>query len=126
MHQIAARCGSLVLAAGMVFAATGCDTINSRLSIKPQNSFVLGGGQKGPFTVEAENVGPVEVAIASRAADGTATPMGVLAPGVSETVRFPQGAAAVLTNTSGAEEARVAVRVTGDTDLGMRYEASKR
>lgn len=115
--------GSLLAAAGLLtLAVSGCGDINSRLYIQPQNSFVLGGGQKGPFTVEAENVGPVEVTIASRASDGVATALGVIAPGKSDTVKFPQGAAAVFGNPSMSQEARVEVRVTGDTDLGMRYE----
>ena len=123
MRHIAKRRGLWFVSTGLLLlAAAGCSTINSRLWIKPQNIFVLGGGQEGSFTVEAENVGAAPVSIASRAPDGKSTPMGVLDPGASQTVNFDQGMAAVLTNMSDAEEARVVVRVTGDTNLGMRYQ----
>lgn len=113
------------LTAGLVLALSliGCGSINSGLRVDPGKQFVLGGGQRGAFKVDANNVGDVPVRITLRREDGVTTDLGSLEPGASETLNFPAGSAAVVANTSDARVARVDIRVTGDTDLGMRYES---
>jgi hypothetical protein len=108
----------LAIAAGI---ATGCNTIHSTLRIEPGQQFVLGGGSRGAFVVDARNVGTVPVAVAQQLPSGQTDPLGVLAPGQSDQLRFPAGAAALLENTS-STQARLALKIGGDTDLGMRYE----
>jgi hypothetical protein len=102
--------------------AGGCSSINSNLNVAPGQQFVLGGGQEGGFTVDATNVGERPVNLELRRADGTSTALGTLEPGQQDTVSFPPGSAAVVVNQSADTVARVRVRITGTTDLGMRYE----
>lgn len=112
--------GAAVLLAAVL--AGGCSSINSNLNVAPGQQFVLGGGQAGGFTVDATNVGEGPVNLELRRTDGTSTALGTLAPGEQDTVSFPPGAAAVVVNQSSDATARVRVRITGSTDLGMRYE----
>lgn len=118
------------LAAGAALVAAalclqGCGTINSTLSLAPGKQFVLGGGQRGAFKVEAENVGDTPVDISIRRDDEAASALGRLEPGRTDTIRFPAGTAAVVASASETQPASLRVRVTGDTDLGMRYEPSR-
>lgn len=112
--------GAAVLLAAAL--AGGCSSINSNLNVAPGQQFVLGGGQAGGFTVDATNVGEGPVNLELRRPDGTATALGTLAPGARDSITFPPGAAAVVVNQSADTTARVRVRITGSTDLGMRYE----
>lgn len=112
----------LALTATLVCLATGCGAINSNLQIEPGNQFVLGGGSRGAFVVDAHNVGPTTVTISQRAISGQDTSVGTLAPGQTSQLRFPAGTAAVLQNDS-SDTARLQLKIQGDTALGMRYEA---
>ena len=113
---------ALVLAAVVAAVpAAGCQSITSTLRVPPQETFVLGGD--GPaFSVRATNTGSVAVALVERAADGTETPRGTLAPGQTARARFARGSAALVVNRTG-REARVAARIQGGdgSSLGMRY-----
>lgn len=107
-------------AAGLTaFAARAA--INSDLGIEAGQTFVLGGGQRGAFSVKGENVGPVAVEVLAR--DGeTRIPVGTVAPGAQFRHDFARGEAALLRNTSDSEAAKVRVRITGSTGtLGMGY-----
>lgn len=116
---------SSALTVGLAFALSliGCGSINSGLRVEPGKQFVLGGGQRGAFKVDANNVGDVPVQIALRSEGGANTDLGNLEPGARETLTFPEGSAAVIANTSEDRTARVDIRITGDTNLGMRYES---
>ncbi len=115
-------CASLTTSLVLALSLAGCGSINSGLRVEPRKQFVLGGGQAGAFKVEANNVGDVPVRISLRRDGGVTTDLGSLAPGQKETLSFPEGSAAVVANESDNRIARIDLRVTGDTDLGMRYE----
>ena len=97
--------------------------ITSGLLIEPGKQFVLGGGQLGGFRVQAHNVGKVSVEIKERPRGGGIFGKVTLAPGERGTLRFMAGSTALLLNPS-AEQAKVDLKITGDTNLGMVYEPS--
>jgi hypothetical protein len=114
-------------AIGLVIAAPAIGgTINSNLRIEAGQTFELGGGQEGGFTVTGRNTGPVAVEVLGKA-EGAAMPVtrGTVAPGGEVKAGFAPGEMALLRNTSGNREARLKLRVSGDTSaLGMSYSAN--
>lgn len=101
-------------------------TINSNLQIEAGETFLLGGGQQGGFSVTGRNSGPVAVEVLGQA-EGAAAPVvrGTVAPGGEVKADFAPGEMALLRNTSGARGARLKLRISGDTSaLGMRYTAN--
>lgn len=109
---------------GLILAAPALGgTIKSNLAIEAGQTFELGGGQEGGFTVTGRNIGAVAVEVLGRA-EGAATPevRGTVAPGGEVNARFAAGEMALLRNTSEASEARLKLRISGDTAaLGMSY-----
>ena len=103
----------------------GCVGIESGLRISPGERFVLGGEQRGAYRVDARNIGDATVVVAEVVAGGDTVALGRLAPGAQQTLRFRAGSAALLENASG-ELAELRLSITGDTNLGMRYEPSTR
>jgi hypothetical protein len=103
----------------------GCTTLQSGLTIGPGEQFVLGGAQRGAYRVEARNVGDVPVDVAEVRAPGDTVALGALAPGARQSLRFGAGAAALLINPTD-RPALLRLSVSGDTNLGMRYEATRR
>ncbi|TGE15399.1 hypothetical protein [Hymenobacter elongatus] len=115
---------SLLTLVVLSLLATACWAgIRSGLLIEPGKQFVLGGGQRGAFKVEAHNVGPVPVEIKERPRGGGIFGKTTLAPGARGTLRFMAGSTAVLLNPS-AEQAKVDLKISGDTKLSMNYEPS--
>ncbi|QDH34582.1 hypothetical protein [Porphyrobacter sp. YT40] len=115
-----------LVAAGLAVAALAvgsqAGTINSNLMIEPAKTFELGGGQDGGFVVTGTNVGPVAVVVSGKAPDGTIVQRGTVSAGGAVDARFASGEMALLRNTSGAQTARLTLKVTGDTAaLGMSY-----
>jgi hypothetical protein len=106
----------------VLLLATACWAgITSGLLIEPGKQFALGGGQLGGFKVEAHNVGKVSVEIKERPRGGGIFGKTTLAPGARGTLRFMAGSTALLLNPS-AEQAKVNLKITGDTNLSMGYE----
>ena len=106
----------------VLLLATACLAgITSGLLIEPGKQFVLGGSQLGGFKVEAHNVGKVAVEIKERPRGGGIFGKTTLAPGARGTLRFMAGSTALLLNPS-AEQAKVNLKITGDTNLSMGYE----
>lgn len=86
-------------------------------------TFALGGGQEGRFTVTGRNTGPVAVTVLGKA-EGAATGVmrATVAPGASLEATFASGEGALLRNTSQSKTAQLKLRITGDTSaLGMGY-----
>lgn len=97
-------------------------TITSGLRIEPGQTFELGGGQEGGFTVKGKNTGPVAVVVLSKAEGAAAVERGTVAPGGTVDATFGAGEMALLRNTSNARTATLKLRITGDTaSLGMTY-----
>lgn len=113
--------GGLSLAALTMAAQAG--EITSNLQIEAGQTFELGGGQEGGFTVTGRNVGRVAVVVFGLA-EGAKAPVerGRVAPGGNVDAAFGPGEQALLRNTSTTETARLKLRISGDTAaLGMTY-----
>jgi hypothetical protein len=98
-------------------------TINSNLAIEAGQTFELGGGQEGGFTVTGRNNGPVAVEVLAKANDAAApVSRAIIAPGGKVDAGFAAGEMALLRNTSATRKARLDLRISGDTSsLGMGY-----
>jgi len=118
----------LAPAAALAFAgsAVSAGEINSNLQIEPGQTFELGGGQKGSFTVTGRNTGPVAVVVYGLAEDARSpVERGTVAPGGAINAAFGPGEQALLRNTSTMETARLKLKISGDTAaLGMTYSAN--
>jgi len=97
--------------------------INSNLQIEAGETFELGGGQEGGFTVTGRNTGPVAVEVLGMAEGAAAgVSRGTVAPGGDVKASFAPGEMALLRNTSGSKTARLKLKISGDTaSLGMSY-----
>lgn len=119
-----------LLAAAALLACVGtalsAGVINSNLQIEAGQTFELGGGQRGGFTVTGRNTGPVAVVVYGLR-EGAKSPVerGIVAPGRTVDAAFGTGEQALLRNTSSMETARLKLRIAGDTSaLGMTYTAN--
>ncbi|MGI4874272.1 MAG: hypothetical protein ACRYFX_24195 [Janthinobacterium lividum] len=107
-----------LLGAGL---ARPAGTIHSHLFIVSGKQFLLGGNQRGAFTVRGKNVGRVTVEIQEQPRTGPAVYRGTLAPGEQAQVAFADSSTAVLINRGGWR-AVLDLDVTGDTgNLRMTY-----
>lgn len=120
-RRLRAGLGALI-AAGML-AASATAAINSNLQIEAGQTFELGGGQEGSFTVTGRNTGPVAVVVLAKGeGSAAATPKGSVAPGGEMNANFGPGEMALMRNTSNSKMARLKLKITGDTSsLGMTY-----
>lgn len=98
----------------------GCSSIRSGLEIDPGATFVLGGDQRGAFRVEILNTGRAAVQVSEATVFGDTVVVAVVASGATADAHFSEGSAALIANLD-AEGASLDVRITGDTDLAMRY-----
>jgi hypothetical protein len=106
-------------------APLGAGTINSNLQIDPGQTFELGGGQQGGFTVTGRNTGPVAVVVLGQKPGRKPSERGTVAPGGDVKAAFASGEMALLRNTSGTKMARLKLTISGDTAaLGMTYSAN--
>ncbi|WP_426491177.1 hypothetical protein [Hymenobacter sp. 102] len=120
--SLAPRSAAIAIFAFLLLLATACWAgITSNLLIEPGKQFALGGGQLGGFKVEAHNVGKVPVEFKERPRGGGIFGKTTLAPGERGTLRFMAGSTALLLNPS-AQQARIDLKITGDTRLSMTYE----
>lgn len=123
-HPATRLLAATLVAAGMT-ASLGAGTINSGLQIDPGQTFELGGGQEGGFTVTGRNTGPVAVVVLGQKPGAKPSERGTVAPGGEVKASFAPGEMALLRNTSKAETARLKLKISGDTSsLGMTYSAN--
>jgi hypothetical protein len=94
--------------------------LKSETYIEPGKAFLLGGAQRGAFSVDARNSGSVPVTLFAER-EGRRDSITTLRPGESATADFPAMTMAVMRNQSGTRPATVRLRVTGETSLDMRY-----
>lgn len=116
----------LAVAATLALAGTAVSAgeIKSNLQIEAGQTFELGGGQQGGFTVTGRNSGPVAVVVLAK---GESAPVikGRVEPGASVDAAFGPGEMALLRNTSGTQMARLKLKISGATSaLGMTYSAN--
>lgn len=126
-HRAAAliRRSALALGAALLcgWGAVQAGEINSNLQIEAGETFELGGGQEGGFTVTGRNTGPVAVEVLGKAEGSQArVSRGTVAPGGEVKASFGAGEMALLRNTSSNQTARLKLKISGDTAaLGMSY-----
>lgn len=115
----------LGLGLAVLVAPLMAGTINSGLRIEPGQTFELGGGQEGGFTVTGRNSGPVAVVVLGQAPGAKPSERGTVAPGGDVKATFGPGEMALLRNTSAKEAAELTLKISGDTSsLGMTYSAN--
>ena len=119
--RVIALAMSLAAAAG-----TEAGEIDSNLLIEAGQTFELGGGQPGGFTVTGRNTGSVAVVVYGLGKGARApAKRGTIAPGGAVNAAFGPGEQALLRNTSSMETARLKLKISGDTSsLGMTYSAN--
>jgi hypothetical protein len=119
------RRSALVMGAALLcsWGAVQAGEINSNLQIEAGETFELGGGQQGGFTVTGRNTGPVAVEVLGKAEGAQASvSRGTVAPGGDVKASFGAGEMALLRNTSNSQTARLKLKISGDTSsLGMSY-----
>jgi hypothetical protein len=116
----------LAVAAALALAGTAVSAgvITSDLRIEAGQTFELGGGQPGGFRVIGRNTGPVAVIVLAKGA-GAAVVKGRAEPGAAVDTAFGPGEMALLRNTSDTRNARLKLKISGDTSsLGMTYSAN--
>ena len=94
--------------------------LTSGLNVPPNQTFSLGGGQRGSFTTAITNRGAVPATLLLDR-EGETLEVATLAPGDRAAFRFSAGDAALVRNDDGAQTARLKVEVRGDTNLSMVY-----
>lgn len=120
------RLFGLGMAVAVLAAPVLAGSINSNLQIEPGQTFELGGGQEGGFTVTGRNSGPVAVVVLGQAPGAKAVERGIVAPGGDVDATFGPGEMALLRNTSARETAQLKLKISGDTSsLGMTYSANR-
>lgn len=123
----AASLGLVAVAAFATLAISADAAINSNLRIEAGQTFELGGGQVGGFTVTGRNTGPVAVLVQGKVEGASqAAVRGAVAPGARLEADFGPGEMALLRNTSDREVAKLQLKITGDTSsLGMGYSPNR-
>jgi hypothetical protein len=104
----------------LVLILNSCAHIKSNLYINPEDSFVLGKNEHGPFKVNLTNYSknPLEVRQASLQDEQISITR--VYPNQKVRVTVQKNCALILQNTS-KDTARAEVKITGDTGLSMQY-----
>lgn len=114
--------GVVAVAVGLA-ATVGVATAVTRSTtwIDAGQTFLLGGGQPGRFTVDAVNTGPVDVVVSARPETGPEQVLDILEPGERLTHEFTAGQTAAFAN-AGDQRAEVRLVLNGRVSgLSMRY-----
>ena len=101
--------------------AMSCRSLTSTTYIKPRQSFVLGQGKHGGYTINLKNKSRQEVTIRQIALDGALISSTVANPKQSLSVDVPKNTTLQIVNASD-KQAQVALKLIGDTNLSMGYE----
>ena len=112
---IAALALSIITSSCGVFGS-----LNSNTSIKPNDSFVLGNNEHGPFKVKLKNVSKNDVDIYEAPISGGTHSRITLKPNESVTAKVDRNTALYIENKS-SDYASVDLKVTGDLGLSMTY-----
>jgi hypothetical protein len=106
---------SIVVSSCSVFGS-----LTSNVSIKANESFVLGNNEHGTFKAKIKNVSNHPVTIVMRPIDGGSHSPQTVMPNESATVKTERNTALVIENKSN-EAASIDLKVNGDTGLSMDY-----
>jgi hypothetical protein len=104
----------------LLLFVTSCSSLNSVTSIKPNDSFVLGNNEHGPFSVRMRNLSTGPVTVFQREQNGKTTASQTIAINESVSVKVPAKAALVVSNPAN-NTASVKLKVKGDKGLSMQY-----
>ncbi len=103
----------------LVFFAS-CRTLNSFITVKPNDSFVLGDNEHGSFSVYLTNLSKTSVEVYKKPVGGESLASQTVAPNRSVSVFVPGNTALVIVNKM-ADTANVKLKVKGGTGLAMQY-----
>jgi hypothetical protein len=102
------------------FACRALSSLTSTTYIGPRQSFVLGQGKHGAYTVSLKNKSRQEITIRQIALDGTLLNSTVASPAQSLVVDVAQNTTLEIVNATD-KSAEVALKIKGDTNLSMGY-----
>jgi hypothetical protein len=114
----------LVALFSILFLASSCRLFSSLTSttyIGPRQSFVLGQGQHGSYSVTLKNKSRQDITIRQIALDGTLIDSVVADSNQSLTVAVAKNTTLEIVNAAD-QSAEVALKVKGDTNLSMSYD----
>ena len=95
-------------------------SITSNTTISPQNSFLLGNNEHGPFTVQLKNVSKNDVVLHSAPITGGTHSYITVKPMDKVKVAIESNTALVIENKTN-DTASVDLYIKGDTGLSMGY-----
>ena len=104
----------------LLVGLSACRSLTSVTYIKRGESFVLGDNPHGQYSIVARNQDAAPVEVFRAGADGARVSLGTLTTGKSKQLDVPANTTVILKNL-GDEQAAVAIKITGDTGLGMGY-----
>lgn len=98
----------------------GCSSVTSNTTIKPKDSFLLGGNQHGAFQVQLKNVSRTALDVYHAPVDGGKHSSQTVQAGERITVKVDRNTALIIENKSD-QTAAVDLYITGDSGLSMGY-----
>jgi hypothetical protein len=114
----------LITTIALAVTITSCSvfgSLTSNVSIKANESFVLGNNEHGTFKARIKNVSNHPVTIVMRPINGGSYSPETILPNQSTTVKTERNTALVIENKSD-KPATVDLKVNGDTGLSMGSE----
>jgi hypothetical protein len=109
-----------ILLAVTITSCSVFGSLTSNISIKANESFVLGNNEHGTFKARIKNVSNHSITIVMRLIDGGSYSPETILPNESTTVKTARNTALVIENKSD-DAASVDLHVNGDTGLTMGY-----
>ncbi len=116
---------ALFFASFMAFIFQACQTLTSQTLIDPQKSFVLGKGKHGSYVAQIQNTGKDDIEVILIDENGGLTSLGMLKKNEKETYRVPKNTTVQFKNTSSDQKGVIDIKLEGDTNLSMGYQANQ-
>jgi hypothetical protein len=113
----------LITTIALAVTITSCSvfgSLTSNVSIKANESFVLGNNEHGTFKARIKNVSNHSITIVMRPINGGSYSPETILPNQSTTVKTERNTALVIENKSN-EAASIDLKVNGDIGLFMGY-----
>lgn len=115
----------VIFAAWFMALVSSCGVLSSLTStttIKPQDSFVLGGNEHGKFSATLKNISGHAIDVYLEPLNGGSYSRQTVKPSQTISVNVPENTAVIIENKS-AQQADVQIKASGDLNLGMGYKA---